>query len=85
MIIALVTLAAGIAIGYGLYYLISKQEKARLQIKADNIIAEAEEKAKELELQAKDKALQVRQQADAEVSRRRAEISSRRRPLDQTS
>jgi ribonucrease Y len=75
VIIALVALAAGVAIGYALYYLLAKQEKARLQTKAGNIITEAEERAKEIELQAKDKTLQIRQQADAEVSRRRAEIS----------
>jgi ribonucrease Y len=75
VIIAVFTLFVGIAIGYGLYYFIAKQEKARLQIKAENILTEAEEKAKDIELQAKDKAIQVRQQADAEVSRRRTEIS----------
>jgi ribonuclease Y len=75
VIIAILTLAAGIAIGYRLHYSRAKQERARLQIKADNILVEAEEKAKEFELQARDKAIQVRQQADAEVSHRRAEIS----------
>jgi ribonuclease Y len=75
VIIALVTLVAGVAIGYGLYYFIAKREKARLQIKAENILTEAEEKVKDIELQAKDKALQIRQQADAEVTRRRTEIS----------
>jgi len=75
VIIALVTLVAGVAIGYGLYYFIAKREKARLQIKAENILTEAEEKVKDIELQAKDKAFQIRQQADAEVTRRRTEIS----------
>jgi ribonuclease Y len=75
VIIALVTLVAGVAIGYGLYYFIAKREKARLQIKAENILTEAEEKVKDIELQAKDKALQIRQQTDAEVTRRRTEIS----------
>ncbi|PWB51627.1 MAG: ribonuclease Y [Anaerolineales bacterium] len=75
IVIALITMVAGIAIGYGLYYYLAKQQKARLQIKAENILTDAEEKAKEIELQAKDKALQIRQQADGEVSRRRSEIS----------
>ncbi len=74
-IIAVITLLLGIAIGYGLNYLFARQEKARMQVKAENIVTIAEEKAKDIELQAKDKALQVRQQADAEVSRRRVEIS----------
>ncbi len=74
-IIALITLLFGVAIGYGLYYLITRQDKARMQVKSESILGVAEEKAKDIELQAKDKALQIRQQADAEVSRRRADIS----------
>ena len=75
VIIALVALIAGGVIGYGLSYYIARQEKARQQFKSENILTEAEEKAKEIELQAKDKALQLRQQTDADVSRRRTEIS----------
>jgi ribonuclease Y len=75
VIIALLTLVIGIAIGYGLYLYIVKQQKARLQVKSENIVSEAEERAKDIEMQAKDKALQIRQQADAEVSRHRSEIS----------
>jgi ribonucrease Y len=74
-IIALITLLLGVGIGYGLYVLISRQEKSRLQLKTENILTEAEERAKDIELQAKDRALQIRQQADAEASRRRTEIS----------
>ncbi len=33
VIIAIVTLIAGVAIGYGLYYFIARQANARLQIK----------------------------------------------------
>jgi ribonuclease Y len=73
--IAVIALIAGIAIGYGLFFYRSKQEKARLQIKSENILLEAEEKAKEVELQAKDKAIQIRQQADSEASRRRSEVT----------
>ena len=75
VIIAVITLLAGIAIGYGIYFYRSKQENARSLIKAENIILEAEEKAKEIELQAKDKAIQIRQQADSDASRRRSEIT----------
>ena len=75
VIIAVITLLAGIAIGYGIYFYRSKQENARSLIKAENIILEAEEKAKESELQAKDKAIQIRQQADSDASRRRSEIT----------
>jgi ribonuclease Y len=75
VIIAVITLFIGVAIGYALYYLNAKQEKARLRLKADNILIDAEEKAKDIELQAKDRALQIRQQAEAEVSHRRTEVS----------
>lgn len=75
VIIAIIALVAGGAIGYGLYYYLTRQQKSRLLIKGENILTDAEEKAKEIELQAKDKALQIRQQADAEVSRRRTEIN----------
>jgi ribonucrease Y len=75
LIVTILALAIGIAIGYGIYFYIAKQEKQRLQSKVENVLTEAQEKAHDIELQAKDKALQVRQQADAEVTRRRAEIT----------
>ena len=74
-IIAIITLLAGVAIGYGLYFSLARQKQARLQFKVGNILTEAEEKAKDIELQAKDKTLQIRQQADAEITRRRTDIS----------
>jgi len=75
VIIAVITLLIGIGIGFGLHFYLARQEKTRLQIKAENIVLDAEERAKEVELQAKDKAIQIRQQADADASRRRTEIS----------
>jgi ribonuclease Y len=75
VIIAVVALAGGLAIGYALYYFITRQQNAGLQLKAENVVIEAEEKAKDIELQAKDRALQIRQQADAEVTRRRADVN----------
>jgi ribonucrease Y len=75
VIIALITLALGGALGYQIFTTRAKQEKARLQLKTENILSEAEEKAKDVDLQAKDKAIQIRQQADAEISRRRSEVT----------
>jgi len=72
---AIIALLVGTGIGFGLHFLLARQQEARQQIKAENIILEAEEKAKEFELQAKDKAIQIRQQADAEATRRRTEVS----------
>ena len=42
VIIAVVALVGGVAIGYALYYFIARQQKTRLQLKAENIIVEAE-------------------------------------------
>ena len=75
IIIAIVALAIGLALGYGIRQLLIKRERERLQTKAEDIITAAEEKALSIELAAKDKALQVRQAADQEVTRRRNEIS----------
>jgi ribonucrease Y len=75
VIIALITLVIGAALGYQVFKTRAAQEKARLQLKTENILIEAEEKARDVELQAKDKAIQIRQQADAEISRRRSEVT----------
>jgi ribonuclease Y len=75
IIITILGLAAGIAIGYRIHDARQKRANQRLQARSDDIISLAEEKAKDIDLQAKDKAIQIRQQAEAEVSRRRAEIA----------
>jgi ribonuclease Y len=75
IIITILGLAAGIAIGYRIHDAHQKRAHQRLQARSDDIISLAEEKAKDIDLQAKDKAIQIRQQAEAEVSRRRAEIA----------
>jgi ribonuclease Y len=75
IIITILGLAAGIAIGYRIHDARQKRAHQRLQARSDDIISLAEEKAKDIDLQAKDKAIQIRQQAEAEVSRRRAEIA----------
>jgi ribonucrease Y len=54
--------------------LIENKRKAQ-NIKADQIIREAQEKAREVELEAKDNALQITQKAEAELNRRRTELS----------
>ncbi len=75
VIVGIITLALGVALGFWFFSNRAKQEKARLQVKAENILTDAEEKARDVEMQAKDKALQIRQQAEAEVSRRRGELT----------
>ena len=75
LIIVVLALLAGLGGGYGIHYYLTKQEKARLQAKAEDVLASAQEQAHATELQAKDKALQIRQSAEAEVTRRRSELS----------
>jgi ribonucrease Y len=75
LLIAIIGLAFGIAVGYGFKYLQIQRSLRRQHDEADNIITVAKEKARNLELQAKDKALEIRQVADAEIARRRQEIS----------
>ena len=75
IIIIIIALAAGLGAGYGIHYYMAKQEKARQQAKAEDILAQAQEQAHALELQAKDKAIQIRQAAEVEVGRRRSDLS----------
>jgi ribonuclease Y len=75
IVIAVVSVVVGLAIGYGLFYFLNirKQEKERIQ--AENIINEAKEQALAIELKAKDRALAYTNEAEAEISRRRNEIN----------
>ncbi|OGO73043.1 MAG: ribonuclease Y, partial [Chloroflexi bacterium RBG_19FT_COMBO_56_12] len=75
IVLTLVGLVAGVVIGYGVHYFLTKKENDRLQTKAEDIITSAQEQALSIELAAKDKALQIRQTADQEVSRRRTELT----------
>lgn len=54
--------------------IIENQRKAQNQ-KADQIIAEAREQAREIEIEAKDAALQITQKAEEELNRRRMELT----------
>ena len=84
----------GILLGGLIGYLIKKSQEVQLRrvqnLKADHIIAEAKEKAREIELEAKDNALQITQKAEEELNRRRTDLSNeddrlqkRRDELDQ--
>ena len=53
---------------------IDNKRKAQ-NLKADHIITEAKDKAREIELEAKDNALTITQKADEELSRRRIELN----------
>ena len=87
VIIAIAGLLIGIAIGYGLYYTHDKQEKARLQLKTENILIEAEEKAKaaeEARIKAEEDAqLKAEEDAKAKAAQERAKIEAELEDLRQ--
>jgi ribonuclease Y len=74
IIVTVIDLVVGVAIGYGIHYYLTKKKYESLKSKADDIVTAAQEQALSIELAAKDKALQIRQAADQEASRRRTEI-----------
>ncbi|HEX2980642.1 MAG TPA: ribonuclease Y [Anaerolineaceae bacterium] len=55
-------------------YMIDKYIKEQ-QLRADNIIAQANEKSKAIELQARDTSLKVMQEGELEIGRRRSELA----------
>lgn len=75
ILIGIVCLVSGVAIGFIWEYYRSKAIQQEQRDETEHILNQAKEKAQELELQAKDKALQIRQSADAEGARRRSELA----------
>ncbi len=75
ILIGIVCLVSGVAIGFIWQYYRSKAIQQEQRDETEHILNQAKEKAQELELQAKDKALQIRQSADAEGARRRSELA----------
>jgi ribonuclease Y len=70
--------AAGLILGFVTGYLFNKSRVERLQnetqTKAENILQNASENAKDIEIKAKDDALKVLQSAEAEIARRRNDL-----------
>ena len=75
IVIAIVALLVGLAIGY----FISRSQVGKFQRqqqeKADRLLLEAKEHAKTVELQARDNALKISQSAEAEINRLRSELN----------
>ncbi len=68
-------LALGIVAGYLIKQsMVTSQRKAQ-NLKADHILTEAKEKAREIEIEAKDNALKITQKSEDELNRRRSELS----------
>jgi ribonucrease Y len=93
--VLLIAISAGALILGGLIgfmikqFLVERNRKAQ-NLKADHIIAEAREQAREIELEAKDAALKITQKAEEELNRRRTDLNKeddrlqkRREELDQ--
>jgi ribonucrease Y len=75
ILIPIVALLIGAAVGYFVKNFQIKQANQEIQEVKARVLAEANEKAREIELQTRDEMLKSRQEAEEEVSRRRAEIS----------
>ncbi len=88
--ISFAALMIGGLIGFLIKQTIIENKRKAQNLKADHIIREAREKAREIELEAKDTALQTTQKAEEELKRKRSELSreddrlqKRREELDQ--
>ena len=73
--IGIAALALGSFIGYFVKQTQEENRRKAQNLKADHILTEAREKAREIELEAKDNALNITQKAEDELSHRRAELS----------
>lgn len=81
----------GVGVGFLIRHLLVVRAIRKEELKADEIVNLAKEKAREIELEAKNKALEIRETADTEIERRRQELNRederlqrRRAELDKT-
>ena len=75
IIIGIVALILGGAIGFYIKHYLTEQENQRKKSEGEQILAQAREKASGIELEARDQAIETRQKAEQEIDRRRSEIS----------
>ena len=73
--IGIAALALGGFIGYFIKQTQEENRRKAQNLKADHILTEARDKAREIELEAKDNALSITQKAEDELTHRRAELS----------
>ncbi|HNB52593.1 MAG TPA: ribonuclease Y [Anaerolineales bacterium] len=74
IIFLLVGLGAGAAGGFYYKQYLLRKAKEDIDQKVDQIMADAQKKAREMEVAAKDKAIAIRQEADTETEKKRAEL-----------
>lgn len=75
IIISIAALALGVGIGFLIKHIMIENNRKAQNIKADQIVRDAQEKAREIELEAKDNALTITQKADDELTHRRNELT----------
>jgi ribonucrease Y len=75
ILIILGVMVLGGAIGYIIAQSLAASKLKAQNLKADYILTEAREKAREVELEAKDAALKITQKAEEDINRRRIELS----------
>ena len=75
IIISIAALALGVGIGFLIKHIMIENNRKAQNIKADQIVRDAQEKAREIELEAKDNALTITQTADDELAHRRNELN----------
>jgi ribonuclease Y len=92
ILIGFAVFVLGSVIGYMVKRYLIQQENQRSRAEGEQIISEAQERARELELVARNEALKIRQEAESEIEKRRTDLSrqedrlqSRRDKLDQRS
>ncbi|MBN1995652.1 MAG: ribonuclease Y [Anaerolineae bacterium] len=74
VIVAIVALVGGVALGYLYYRRVSKQTVESADVLAKGIIAQAEAQSKELEIRSKEEAIRVRGETEKEINRKRQEL-----------
>jgi ribonuclease Y len=75
IIIAVLGLALGVGIGYFIHRSGVLRREAEQKVKADDIVRDAEARARKVELEARDNALKIVKDSEGEVTRRRSEVS----------
>jgi ribonuclease Y len=89
ILVGVVALLVGTAIGYLVKQTLVQREDERVRKTTEKILSGAQDEARDIEIQAKDRALEIRQKAEQEADKRRAELNreddrlqARRQELD---
>lgn len=75
IVVGIICLLLGLAVGFVLKQNQINRKMQAQNLKADSILTQAQEKAREIELEAKDSALKITRQAEEEISHKRNELN----------